>query len=91
MHFFLIRFRTEKREKLKLLHFGAFQKKTHMPSRGKYTLHILFGAFNVENCMTLLIQGAFVLSISKLNIFPVIKVFSRAFDVSFDLLLNKIP
>ena len=25
--------------------FGAFQEKIHMPSRAKYILHILFGAF----------------------------------------------
>ena len=41
----MIRFRTEKREKLKLFDFGAFQEKLHMPSRAKYLLRKLFGAF----------------------------------------------
>ena len=50
----MIRFRAEKREKLKLFDFGPFQKKMHMPSRGKYILHILFGAFHVTPRITLI-------------------------------------
>ena len=45
----VISFRTEKREKLKLFDFGAFQKFMQMPSREKYLLHILFGAFQVPS------------------------------------------
>ena len=37
------------REKLKLFDFGVFQKFIQMPSRAKYLLHILFGAFQVPS------------------------------------------
>ena len=39
-------FRAEKREKLTLFDFGAFQKKMRMPSRAKYIFHILCWAFH---------------------------------------------
>ena len=45
----VIRFWKGKREKLKLFDFWAFQKKMHMTPRGKYVLHILFGAFQVTS------------------------------------------
>ena len=36
-----------KKRKIEIFDFEVFQKKMHMPSRGKYILHILFGAFQV--------------------------------------------
>ena len=44
-------FEQKKREKLKLFDFGAFQEKLHMPSRAKYLLHKLFGAFHDTPCI----------------------------------------
>ena len=41
----MINFKTGKAPKLNMFDFGAFQKQ--MPSRAKYLLHILFGAFQV--------------------------------------------
>ena len=36
-------------EKLKLFDFGVFQNFLQMPSRAKYLLHILFGAFQLPS------------------------------------------
>ena len=41
----VIDLKTRKEPKMNIFDFGAFQKQMHMPSRAKYLLHILFGAF----------------------------------------------
>ena len=44
-----MRFRTKKREKLKVFDFWAFQNFMHMKSREKYVFHMLFGAFQITS------------------------------------------
>ena len=39
----------EQKKRVKMLDFGAFQKFMQMPSREKYLLRILFGAFQVPS------------------------------------------
>ena len=43
----VIDFKIGKESKMARFDSGAFQKQMHMPSRAKYFLHILFGAFQV--------------------------------------------
>ena len=45
----MINFKTGKEPKMNMFDFWAFQKQMHMPSRAKYILRILFGAFEMPH------------------------------------------
>ena len=53
----VIDFKTGQEPKMAGFDFGAFQKQMHMPSRAKYLLHILFGAFQETSRMVTLVKN----------------------------------